>query len=178
MLAKTHGDDPGSIRDHAIILLLSVYGLRSGEVRHLRLDDIDWSHDRIRFVRSKSRRQETAPLEPRVGNAIARYLRDGRPKTESRIVFLTLRAPHRPLSTGGLYNVVHRHLSKGTAPKKGRGPHGLRHACARHLVESGRSFKEVGDHLGHRSPDATQIYAKVNLVSLRRVAFDELGGLA
>ncbi len=178
MLAKTHGDDPGSIRDHAIILLLSVYGLRSGEVRHLRLDDIDWSHDRIRFVRSKSRRQETAPLEPRVGNAIARYLRDGRPKTESRIVFLTLRAPHRPLSTGGLYNVVHRHLSKGTAPKKGRGPHGLRHACARHLVESGRSFKEVGDHLGHRSPDATQVYAKVDLTSLRRVAFDELGGLA
>lgn len=178
MLANTRGDYPVSIRDHAILLLLSVYGLRSGEVRQLRLDDIDWSHDRIRFVRSKSRRQETAPLEPRVGNAIARYLRDGRPKTESRIVFLTLRAPHRPLSTGGLYNVVHRHLSKCTAPKKGRGPHGLRHACARHLVESGRSFKEVGDHLGHRSPDATQIYAKVNLVSLRRVAFDELGGLS
>jgi site-specific recombinase XerD len=54
----------------------------------------------------------------------------------------------------------------------------LRHACARHLVESGRSFKEVGDHLGHRSPDATRIYAKVDLTSLRRVAFDELGGLA
>ncbi len=178
MLGETSGDDPASIRDHAIILLLAVYGLRSGEVRRLCLGDIDWPHDRIRFVRSKSRRQETAPLEPRVGNAIVRYLRDGRPKTDGRVVFLTLRAPHRPLSAGGLYDIVERHLCKDGFPKKGRGPHGLRHACARHLLESGRSFKEVGDHLGHRSPDATRLYAKVDLISLRRVAFDDLGGLA
>lgn len=178
MLAETNGDDPASIRDHAILLLLSVYGLRSGEVRRLRLDDIDWARDRIRFVRSKSRRPETASIEPRVGNAIARYLREGRPETDSRVVFLTLRAPHRPLSGGGLYHVVERYLSNSELPKKGRGPHGLRHACARHLIEAGRSFKEVGDHLGHRSPDATRVYAKVDLASLRRVAFDDFGGLA
>jgi site-specific recombinase XerD len=178
MLVELNGDDPTSLRDHAIILLLSVYGLRSGEVRHLQLDDIDWSRDRIRVQRSKSRRQESLPLEPHVGDAIARYLRNGRPKTENRTTFLTVRAPHRPLSAGGLYHIVQHHLPQDGAPKKGRGPHGLRHACARHLVESGRSFKEVGDHLGHRSPDATRIYAKVDLHSLRRVAFDDLGGLA
>ena len=178
ILEKTNGSDAASIRDHAILLLLSVYGMRSGEVRGLRLDDIDWARDQIRFVRSKSRRQETAPLESRVGNAIARYLRDGRPSTHSRFVFLTLRAPHRPLSASGLYGVVERHLCENGLPRKGRGPHGLRHACARHLVESGHSFKEVGDHLGHRSPDATRVYAKVDLTSLRQVAFDDLGGLA
>jgi integrase/recombinase XerD len=177
MLVETNGDDHASIRDHAIILLLSVYGLRSGEVRRLCLGDIDWPHDRIRFIRSKSKRKESAPLEPRVGNAIARYLRYSRPKTDSRVVFLALLAPYRPLSTGGLYGVVERHLSKIGLPKKGRGPHGLRHACARHLLESGCSFKEVGDHLGHRSPDATRFYAKVDLVSLRKVALDDLGGL-
>ena len=178
ILEKTNGDDAASIRDHAILLLLSVYGLRSGEVRKLCLEDIDWPRDQIRFVRSKSGRRETAPLEPRVGNAIARYLRNGRPKTHGRFVFLTLRAPHRPLSASGLYDVVKRHFPQNGLPKKGRGPHGLRHACARHLVESGRSFKEVGDHLGHRSPDATGVYAKVDLTSLRQVAFEELGGLA
>ena len=52
-----------------------------------------------------------------------------------------------------------------------------RHACARHLLESGLSFKEVGDHLGHRDPDSTRIYARVNLTMLRQVAFDALGGL-
>lgn len=178
MLKETNGDDPASTRDHAILLLLSVYGLRSGELRRLCLDDIDWATDRIRFSRSKSGLKETAPIEPTVGNAIARYLRDGRPKTESSFVFLSLRAPHRPLSASGLYDVVNRHLTKVATPQKGRGPHGLRHACARHLIESGRSFKEVGDHLGHRNPDATRIYAKVNLAALRQVAFDDLGGLS
>ncbi|MCP5070868.1 MAG: tyrosine-type recombinase/integrase, partial [bacterium] len=75
MLSATAGDDVASLRDHAIILLLSVYGLRSGEVRRLRLDDIEWSRDRIRIVRSKSLREEILPIEARVGNAIARYLR-------------------------------------------------------------------------------------------------------
>jgi site-specific recombinase XerD len=121
MLAETNGDAPASIRDHAIILLLSVYALRSGEIRRLHLDDIDWVRDRIRFVRSKSKRRETAPLEPRVGNAIARYLREGRPATDSRVVFLTLRAPHRPLSTGGLYDIVARHLPKTGSPNRGAG---------------------------------------------------------
>ena len=156
MLAATGGDDPASIRDHAILLLLSVYGVRSGEVRHLRLDDIDWSRNRIRFVRSKSGRHEEAPLVARVGNAIARYLREARPQSASRVVFLRLRAPYTPLSLSGLYSTVTRHFPAHERPRKGRGPHGLRHACARHLLESGLSFKEVGDHLGHRDPDSTR----------------------
>ncbi len=176
MLAKTAGDEPAQLRDQAILRLLCVYGLRSGEVLRLRLEDLDWERERLHIVRSKSAREETLPLEPSVGNAIARYRRHGRPKSESRVVFLTLRAPHRPLSTGGLYDVVCRHLPEPDSLRKSRGPHALRHACARHLVESGHSYKEVGDHLGHRSPGATRIYAKVDLPSLRRIAFDDLGG--
>lgn len=178
LLARTAGSDPAALRDHAILLLLSVYGLRSGEVRRLDLGDIDWSQERLRVARSKSGRQQTLPLEPGVGNAIARYLRQGRPSSDSRILFLTHRAPHRPLSAGALYHLVAHRLPKGSSPRKGRGPHALRHACARHLVEAGRSLKEIGDHLGHRCSDATRIYAKVDLASLRRVAFDDLGGLA
>jgi len=177
MLDQTMGADAASLRDHAIILLLSVYGARSGEVRRLRLDDIDWPRERIRIVRSKSGREETVPLEPSVGNAIVRYLREGRPVSDRREVFLTLRAPYRPLSAGGLYHVVEHHLTRVCSPRRGRGPHALRHACARRLVESGRTFKEVGAHLGHRSPDSTRIYTKVALTSLRRVAIDDLGDL-
>ena len=46
----------------------------------------------------------------------------------------------------------------------------MRHACAAHLLASGFSFKEIGDHLGHRSPESTRIYAKVDLAGLRTVA--------
>ena len=122
MLTTTVGDAVGAVRDRAILLLLSVYGLRSGEVRRLRLDDLDWAGDRIRFERSKSRRAEEAPLLSAVGEAIARYV-----------------SRHRPLSQGGLHHLVARHYPAGEAPRKGRGLHGLRHACARHLIESGHT---------------------------------------
>ena len=178
MLAATEGDDPAAIRDHAILLLLSVYGVRSGEVRRLHLDDIDWAGDRITFERSKSHRRDLLPLHPLVGEAIARYLSQSRPRTDSRIVFLRVRPPHTPLTTCGLHAIVDHCYPEAERPSRGRGPHGLRHACARHLVEAGHSFKEVGDHLGHRSPDSAGIYAKVDLRSLRQVAPDDLGGLA
>ena len=177
MLAATEGDTPGAVRDRAILLLLSVYGLRSGEVCRLRLDDLDWAGNRIRFERSKSRHVESAPLHPAVGEAIVRYLTKHRPATSSRAVFFTIRPPHRPISGHTLYSLVARRYPAGAAPGKGRGPHGLRHACARHLLEAGHSLKEVGDHLGHRSPDSTRTYAKVALRSLREVAFEDLGGL-
>ena len=110
---------PTSIRDHAIIVLLSVYGVRSGEVRRLRLDDIYWLGNRIRFIRSKSGRHEEAPLVARVGNAIARYLREARPQSASRVVFLRLRAPFTPLSPSGLYSAVKSHLPAQERPGKG-----------------------------------------------------------
>ena len=178
MLDALGGDEPAAIRDRAILLLLAVYGVRSGEVRRLRLDDIDWSRDRIVFERSKSRRREELALHPLVGEAIVRYLRSARPRVSSRCVFLTLRAPHRPLTAFALHGIVKRRYPEGDLPSRGRGPHGLRHACARHLVESGHSLKQVGDYLGHRSPDSTSVYAKVNLRALREVAPDDLGGLA
>lgn len=177
MLDRTLGNDVQQLRDHAVLLLLSVYGLRSGEVRSLRLDDINWQEGRIRVVRSKSGKQEKLPLEPTVGNAIARYLREGRPASPSRIIFLRLRAPIRPLSPSGLHYIVKRQYRGLLTPAKGRGPHGLRHACARHLIEAGLTFKETGDHLGHRSVESTRVYAKIDLTSLRRVALGSLGGL-
>ena len=178
LFAATDGDTPLALRNHAILHLLAIYGWRSGEVRHLRLQDIDWQREQIHLVQTKTGRRDTLPLDPSVGNALARYLRHGRPPSPSPIVFLTVRAPYRPLSTGALYDLVQRRLARGAPPPRGRGPHGLRHACARHLVAAGFSLKAVGDHLGHRSPEATRYYAKVDLTALRRVALEDLGGLA
>jgi len=177
LLAETAGPRPLALRNRALLCLLAIYGWRSGEVRRLRLDDIDWRRERIRVVRSKSGRPETLPLEPTVGEALAHYLRDGRPRSASRILFLTVRAPFRPLSAGALYHVVSHRLAPLGLPRQGRGPHALRHACARRLVDAGLSFQAVGDHLGHRSPDATRLYAKVDLTALRLVALEDLGGL-
>ena len=178
MLSDARGDTPAAIRDYAILLLLAVYAVRSGELRRLRLDDIDWSGDRIFFERSKSGRRDELPLQPAVGEALARYLTRARPATAGRVVFLTLKAPYRPLSAPTLSSIVAKRYPAGERPERGRGPHGLRHACARHLLESGHSLKAVGDQLGHRSPASTAVYAKVTLRHLRQVAPDDLGAVA
>ena len=72
-------------------------------------------------------------------------------------------------STGGL------HALGVTLPHYG--PHALRHACATHLLAQGLSLKEIGDHLGHQSPQTTRIYAKVDLAGLRAVGDFDLEGL-
>ena len=178
MLASITGDTPLALRNRAVVLLLAVYGLRSAEVRHLRIDDIEWDRDQLRVTRAKSGQRDVVPLVTEVGNAIARYLRQGRPPHPSRVVFLTVHAPFRPLSAGAMYHLVrHTLLPVAAGRRQSMGPHALRHACARRLLESGHSLKAVGDHLGHRDPDTTRVYAKVNLAMLRLVALEDLGGL-
>ena len=87
-------------------------------------------------------------------------------------------SPYNPLSTGGLFNVVSAQLKSLDAPCRHHGPHALRHACACRLVAQGLSLKEIGDHLGHRSPSATSVYAKVDLSGLREMAAFDLGELS
>ena len=171
-------DRPQNIRDRAIILLFAIYALRSSEVASLSLEDIDWENNLIYVSRPKQRRTQTYPLTPVVGNAIICYLRNVRPQNSCHEIFLTLKAPIKPLSVGGLYNVVSRCMANVGLHPMHRGPHALRHACAMHLVTDGLSLKEIGDHLGNRSTSATRIYAKVNLPELRLVADVDWGGLS
>jgi integrase/recombinase XerD len=88
-----------------------------------------------------------------------------------------MKAPLKPLSKAGLWSIVSRRLRSLCVTIKHRGPHSLRHACATRLLSQGLSLKEIGDHLGHRSPDATRVYAKVDLSGLREVADFHIGGL-
>ena len=176
-LAAAQGDRPADIRDRALLMLLAVYGLRSSEVVGLHLDDFDWEQEILTITPSKRQKPRTYPLCRPVGDAVLRYLREARPRSSRREVFLTLRAPFRPLPWRGLGQVVQRRLHALNVSLPHYGPHALRHACATHLLEQGLSLKEIGDHLGHQSPETTRIYAKVDLAGLRAVADLDLEGL-
>jgi integrase/recombinase XerD len=175
LIESTASDDPADIRDRAIIMLLAVYGLRAGEVAHLRLEDIDWEQHRLTVPRSKQRRTQVYPLAPSVGQAISHYLKEVRPQSSLRQMFLKVLAPVGPMTSGGLYQLVAKRLKRLGVESRRYGPHALRHACAGHLLAQGLSLKEIGDHLGHRSPDSTRVYAKVDLHGLREVAAFDLG---
>jgi site-specific recombinase XerD len=177
LIASSAGDTASDIRDRALLLLLSVYGFRGSEIRALRLDDIDWDNGTISVRRPKQRHTQQYPLEATTGQAILRYLREARPRTECRHVFLNLLAPARTITHISIYHAVHKRLRALGLQGPRRGPHALRHACARQLLSSGFTFKQVGDQLGHRSSAATRIYAKVELHSLREVAEIDLRGI-
>jgi len=178
LLATTEGDHPTNIRDRALLLLLVVYGLRAGEVTKLRLKDFDWERELLTVRSGKLQPPRTYPLCRPVGDAVLRYLSEVRPRSELREVFLTRVAPFRPLASDGLGEVVRRRLKAlGLKIFGHAGSHSLRHACATHLLARGLSLKEIGDHLGHHSPEATRVYAKVDLNSLRLVGEFELEGL-
>ena len=177
VLTLTKGDQPVDIRDHAVLLLLAVYGLRVGEVVRLRLDDLDWEQQLLTVKRSKSGRSQIYPLSRVVGAALIRYLRVARPPASLRAVFVSRYPPFRPMDRGTLHLIVARRLRAVNPSLAHYGPHALRHACATHLLEEGLSLKEIGDHLGHRHPDTTRIYAKVDLARLRHVADFDLGGV-
>jgi site-specific recombinase XerD len=176
LIASLDTERENDIRDRAIILLLAVYGLRIGEVCRLSLEDLDWTNEKLRIRRLKNRRVQEFPLTAEVGNAILKYLRNVRPQSSLRFLFLTLRKPHRPMRGGSASSTVAvRVQALGRLPHYG--PHSLRHACASHLLDEGFSIKEIGDHLGHRSLRSTQIYAKVERKKLAQVATAKLSSL-
>jgi integrase/recombinase XerD len=176
LLARCDRTSPLGRRDYAMLVLLVRLGLRPGEVASLRLDDIDWRAGEL-AVTGKGHRVERLPLPVDVGQAVAEYLRDGRPATaESRTVFVRYRAPHRPLSVTGVTDTVNR-----TAQRAGLGcvrAHQLRHTAATALVQAGAGLAEVGQVLRHRRLLSTSIYAKVDTEGLRELARPWPGGAA
>jgi site-specific recombinase XerD len=154
------------VRDFAIVILLARLGLRSIEVARLELDDLDWRGGEI-VVRGKARRQDRLPLPGDVGEALTAYL-SLRGQHEDRRVFLTLRAPTRPIRADLVGDVVQRACKRtGVAHI---GPHRLRHALASELLREGASLIDISQVLRHRDLATTAIYAKIDLGRLRQVA--------
>ena len=177
LLASTETNRKVDIRDRPILLLLAVYGLRVSEVQRLRLEDVNWEQKTLTITATKQRSARVCPLIPSLADAIARYIREVRPPTEHREIFLRMYAPRRPFRHGGLYGIVATRFKRLGIKSRRTGPHCLRHACATHLLAQGLTLTEVGGHLGHRSADSTRIYAKVDMPALREVAELDLGGL-
>ena len=171
LLGSVDRDEPNGRRNYAMLLLIATYGLRGCEVRALRLDSIDWSHDTITIFAPKTRRSRQLPLTPPVGEAVLDYLLEDRPASTHDEVFLSSQPPHGPLRSK-INPWLNRQLDKANIDTKRRGAHILRHSLAVHLLRSGETLKSIGDVLGHRSPDTTFIYTKLHVVDLKTVALD------
>jgi site-specific recombinase XerD len=167
------------LRDRAMLLLLARLGLRAGEVVRLELEDVDWRAGNILIRAGKTRRERILPLPHDAGDALVHYLKDGRPASTHRRIFVGLCPPHEPLAS----SVVITGAAKAALRKAGVSSHRpgayvFRHTIATHMVQRGTTFKEIADILGHRSLESTNVYAKLDLCSLAQVAIAWPGGVA
>ena len=165
-------------RDHAILVLLARLGLRGGEVVAMTLDDLDWDAGVV-SVSGKGQRREPLPLTREVGQALAAYLCDARPRCSTRRVFVRIHAPHCGFAgPAAIGDVVRRALARAGIDPPFKGSHLLRHSLATGMLRHGASLEEIGQILRHRQPETTQIYAKLDLEALRALAPAWPGGAA
>ena len=162
-------------RDYAILLLACRLGLRVGDIRTLKLDQLHWEDSTIEVKQSKTGTPLRLPLTSEVGEVLIDYLRSGRPHTAHREVFLKVNPPFDPFTGNHLHHIVtYLRLLAGIrfrTPQK-RGIHSLRHTLATRLLEKGTPFTTIAEILGHASLESTRIYAKANVEALRSVALD------
>jgi len=172
VLQSVDCDTPVGSRDYAILSILHTYGVRGGQVRDLKLSDIDWENEQILFRATKNGKDSLLPITREVGKSILNYLRKGRPACTCPEVFITSRAPYRSLiHSSTLSAIVSRHIGADTDASC-KGSHAFRHAFATRKVAEGYSFKAIADVLGHRHLSTTFIYTKVDFNALSQVALE------
>lgn len=160
------------LRDHALLLMMSTYGLGAGEVISLQLQDIDWDAGTLQMSRPKTGVKFVLPLLPPVAKVLARYLRHGRPPhTPTRHVFVQMKVPFGALKTSSaVRHVLIKHAKVAGIHAPYLGSHVLRHSNAARQLDVGTKARVLSDLLGHRDPDSVSAYVRIATQSLREVS--------
>ena len=170
-LASFNRKTPYGQRDYVIALCLLELGMRASEAKDLLLDDIDWKNSTVTIRATKTLNSRILPLPVRLGKALVCYLKNGRPKTDSRNIFIRHIAPKdKPVTVSVVKKAIHRAYKRAGLADQVTGTHVFRHTLATITHQKGATLKEVADILGHKCIDTTTIYTKVNLPMLAKVA--------
>ncbi|MCX6096857.1 MAG: site-specific integrase [Candidatus Bipolaricaulota bacterium] len=180
LLGAIDRGSPCGKRDYAIMLLVARLGLRAGDVRNLRLENLQWTTNHIEFIQSKTSKRASLPLLKDVGWAIIEYLKHGRPESDSPFVFLGHVAPYQKLGDGNcFYHIIRRsaRVANLTASFGQRvGMHSLRHSLATTLLEKHTPLSTIAGVLGHANEESTAVYLKTDVGALRECALGSPGG--
>jgi len=169
LLHSIDGSTPGGLRDFTMLYLAASYGLRSGELVRLMLDDIDWRARTLRIRQTKTKQTLLLPLSQESRAVLARYVRLGRPGSLHRELFLRRKAPAGPLAPTAVHDILERRIALSGLQLPMLGSHALRHSLAVHLLQQGVGLSTIGAALGHRDCESTAIYLRLAIDDLREV---------
>jgi len=160
-------------RDYAILLLAKHTGLRAVDVIHMKLQDIDWNNGEIRIIQHKTKRPLILPLENNVGNAIAEYILQARPDSDSPKIFLRTRAPYEPLGYGNGTAITRRYAKRADVtwkPDEYKGFHSFRRSIGTNMLAANIPLSTISEVLGHSRSDSTKPYLATDLENLKMCA--------
>ena len=169
LLKSIDRSQPVGLRDFTVLYLAAHYGLRSNELMRLKLEDVDWRAGTLKVAQTKTKNTLVLPLTDEAGDVLCRYLREGRPTSEHREMFLRSIAPRGPLGDDEVWTIMRLRVRLSGLKLRSSSAHALRHSFAVHLLRQGVSMKAIGDTLGHRSLTSTSIYLRLAVDDLRAV---------
>jgi site-specific recombinase XerD len=166
-------------RDYALVLLIMRTGLRTVDIMNLQINDLDWRRNTITLIQQKTGRPLVLPLLPDVGNAIAEYLLNGRPKTEDQHVFLRNYPPYIGFQNPYSCSLIIKRLMERAeiGQSQYRRAHALRHSLACRLLHVETPVTVISSILGHSNKDSTKVYLSTHVEQLRTCALT-LQGIA
>jgi integrase len=176
LLSAIDTSTPLGKRDFAIMKLALGTGLRGEDIFGLRLTDIDWRKYEISVVQSKTGTHIVLPLLPDVGNAVADYILNARPKADNTYVFLRHRKPHHWLGDGSTGTLIMKRYQDGAGLSHEAGDgktfHAFRRTVGMRLIKAETPLPLVAQQLGHKRIESAKRYIPLNDDMLRVCCMD------
>jgi site-specific recombinase XerD len=168
--SSIHREDATGKRNYAMTLLASRLGLRASDIAHLTFGNIDWENSTITLSQFKTGKKIELPLLVEVGEAIIDYLKYGRKRSASPIVFLYTRAPFTAMTNNAVAGALGHTVDASGVETAGRkhGAHSMRHSLASRFLENQVSMPVISEALGHQSTASTMSYLRIDVESLRK----------
>jgi len=161
-------------RNYAILLLATRLGFRASDIAFLSFANLDWENSRILFKQYKTGQETELPLLADIGEAIINYLKFGRVRSDSTRLFLSARAPYRPMTGSAVSSAVRQIIDASgiSIGQRRHGPHAMRHSLAGRLLEHSVSLPVISESLGHKKTESTMVYLRIDTKALRQCALD------
>lgn len=160
-------------RDYTILLLFIETGIRSSDLRNLKISDIQWDKNLITFTQYKTKIQNFLTISDNLKFALIDYLKNERPKSSSTYLFITPKSSGQ-YAASSIHQIVSSYFIKGNIDisKRHHGPHALRHSLANNLLSSNAPMHVIQNVLGHKNLNTTQIYLNIDIESLKKFALE------